>query len=91
MREDAISWRGSKLVRLWFTFPGRRIKVPYTPEFGPFAADVHDNGNADDTDQCTTTCVLAKCGDGLLHVGVEQCDDGNLVANDGCDPACKLE
>ena len=50
-----------------------------------------DDGNADDTDLCTTTCVLAKCGDGLLHVGVEQCDDGNLVANDGCDPACKLE
>jgi len=30
-----------------------------------------------------------KCGDGVI-AGAEACDDGNLVAGDGCD-ACKLE
>ena len=31
-----------------------------------------------------------QCSDGLLNPG-EECDDGNLVANDGCSPDCKLE
>ncbi|MEM6790471.1 MAG: DUF4215 domain-containing protein [Myxococcota bacterium] len=31
-----------------------------------------------------------SCGDGL-RVGPEQCDDGNLMAGDGCDAACQLE
>jgi cysteine-rich repeat protein len=30
------------------------------------------------------------CGDGILQLG-EQCDDGNLVAGDGCSPTCGLE
>jgi MYXO-CTERM domain-containing protein len=30
------------------------------------------------------------CGNGVLEAG-EQCDDGNLVPNDGCDPSCVLE
>lgn len=31
-----------------------------------------------------------QCSDGILNPG-EECDDGNLVANDGCGPDCKLE
>ena len=34
--------------------------------------------------------VAASCGDGLANPG-EQCDDGNLVAGDGCDASCKDE
>jgi len=30
-----------------------------------------DDGNDDDTDACLTTCVAARCGDGIVHAGVE--------------------
>lgn len=30
------------------------------------------------------------CSDGVLGPG-EQCDDGNLIAGDGCSPECTLE
>ncbi len=32
----------------------------------------------------------AACGDGVLGEG-EACDDGNLVADDGCSPTCTIE
>ena len=31
----------------------------------------------------------SECGDGKLQPG-EQCDDGNQIAGDGCDPNCKF-
>ncbi len=31
-----------------------------------------------------------RCGNGFVEDG-ETCDDGNVVANDGCDPDCQLE
>lgn len=31
-----------------------------------------------------------QCSDGIL-APTEECDDGNLVANDGCSPECRLE
>jgi len=37
------------------------------------------------------TCVASRCGDGYLDMGTmppEVCDDGNLVAGDGCEPDC---
>lgn len=37
---------------------------------------------------CTTQCRAAACGDGLLHVGVEDCDDGNDNPADGCANDC---
>lgn len=36
------------------------------------------------------TCV-ANCGDGKIIYGVEQCDDGNSVGNDGCSSSCQVE
>lgn len=33
---------------------------------------------------------MDKCGNGVLDQG-ESCDDGNLVANDGCDKTCQIE
>ncbi|CAD8153931.1 unnamed protein product [Paramecium octaurelia] len=33
----------------------------------------------------------SKCGDGLWEQNTEQCDDGNLVNQDGCDSDCKIE
>ncbi|CAD8157585.1 unnamed protein product [Paramecium pentaurelia] len=33
----------------------------------------------------------SKCGDGLWEEYTEQCDDGNLINQDGCDKNCKIE
>ncbi len=48
-------------------------------------------GNSDSIpNACRTDCSPAHCGDGVVDTG-EQCDDGNTVAGDGCDPLCQLE
>lgn len=36
----------------------------------------------------TTTATPPVCGDGTLDLATEECDDGNLVPDDGCDDAC---
>ena len=38
---------------------------------------------------CTLGCKAAKCGDGFVKIGVEECDDGNMVNNDACTNMCK--
>jgi hypothetical protein len=40
LRGDAISLLGSTLVQIWFIFPARRIKVPYSQELGPFEGPI---------------------------------------------------
>lgn len=47
-----------------------------------------DDGNADDSDGCTSLCT--SCGNGLVG-GTEQCDDGNNAAGDCCSPSCTYE
>jgi cysteine-rich repeat protein len=49
--------------------------------------------NADCLGFDTAACNNANiCGNGLVEVGNnENCDDGNVVAGDGCDAACQLE
>jgi len=37
---------------------------------------------------CLPNCVQAVCGDGYVHRGAEECDDGNAVVTDGCDLGC---
>ncbi len=39
---------------------------------------------------CRSTCQVASCGDGVVDAG-EQCDDGNNVGCDDCDPSCHVE
>jgi len=48
-----------------------------------------DDGNADDTDDCTSQCALATCGDGLVHAEKEACDAKGESAdcNADCSPA----
>src|SRR5215831_6689960 len=36
-----------------------------------------DDGNLDDTDGCLSSCKRNTCGDGKVHLGTEECDDGN--------------
>ncbi len=39
----------------------------------------------------TGQCVnKAFCGDGIVNQANEQCDDGNAIAGDGCEPDCTL-
>jgi len=45
---------------------------------------------SDPTATTTTTSTLAVCGNGVVE-GSEECDDGNLVAHDGCDPTCSVD
>jgi len=35
-------------------------------------------------------CPASVCGNGIVE-GPEQCDDGNVVAGDGCSPFCRLQ
>jgi cysteine-rich repeat protein len=50
-----------------------------------------DDGPDNGTDQaCLPSCVPNSCGDGFQGPG-ETCDDGNVVALDGCAAACQLE
>lgn len=60
-----------------------------------------DGKDGDNTDECTESCLDAKCGDGFTQLlgkdGVsgnsddEECDDGNLVSGDGCSNICEDE
>ncbi|MCA9718121.1 MAG: DUF4215 domain-containing protein, partial [Myxococcales bacterium] len=48
-----------------------------------------DDGNTDETDECTSMCADARCGDGFTQVSnEEECDDGNEDDDDGCNTAC---
>jgi cysteine-rich repeat protein len=35
--------------------------------------------------------VLSSCGNGILEIPYEQCDDGNYVSGDGCSSTCATE
>jgi len=43
-----------------------------------------------DYDCVNGTCIHPVCGNNILELG-EECDDGNLFNNDGCDENCTLE
>ena len=48
-----------------------------------------DDGNDLDNDGCLpTSCVPAECGDWFVYEGMEECDDGNVVAGDACTDTC---
>lgn len=47
-----------------------------------------DDGNLENGDGCSSTCMLeSACGDGVVDAG-EGCDDGNVVGGDGCAADC---
>jgi cysteine-rich repeat protein len=52
------------------------------------AGEECDDGNNIDVDVCPSgskgECKLARCGDGVIFLGIEQCDDGNARLDDVC-------
>lgn len=40
---------------------------------------------------CSTSRAHAACGDGVVESAIETCDDGNVVAGDGCTTSCQRE
>ncbi|MFH1591736.1 MAG: PKD domain-containing protein [archaeon] len=72
---------------------------------GPFCGDdivqqqyeqCDDGANGNPVDDCTDVCTLTFCGDGYIQspngLGLhEQCDDGNVWDDDGCDQRCQVE
>ncbi|MFA5070610.1 MAG: DUF4215 domain-containing protein [Patescibacteria group bacterium] len=49
-----------------------------------------DDGNLDNNDGCSATCLIESCGDGIKQTS-EACDDGNIADNDGCSATCLIE
>ena len=61
----------------------------------PYCGDlVRDSAEECDGEPgCQQDCTFVSidvCGDGVLQIN-EQCDDGNILANDGCSPECKKQ
>jgi uncharacterized protein (TIGR03382 family) len=54
------------------------------------ASEACDDGDTDATDDCLPDCTVARCGDGLVRLGVEACDDANTIEDDECTKACAL-
>ena len=51
--------------------------------------EVVDEGEAcDSSADCTATCELAVCGDGVRDLWTEQCDDANADDSDDCPASC---
>ena len=51
------------------------------------------HGKNSDAGACTLGCQKAECGDGLVHIGKEECDaggDNNGDTYGGCTTTCKL-
>ena len=49
-----------------------------------------DGENGLETDACLSGCIAARCGDGIVQEGVEQCDDGNVINGDACESDCTM-
>jgi choice-of-anchor A domain-containing protein len=77
----------------WSSLPtSSGIDVSPEVAFTTFVGSFSDAGIGEDFNPgagSTTTVVVGECGDGRRGPG-EQCDDGNLVNNDGCSNTCTL-
>jgi cysteine-rich repeat protein len=56
----------------------------------PEEGEACDDGNRTATDDCTNECTVARCGDSIVHEGVEECDDGNSIDDDNCTNDCAI-
>ena len=51
------------------------------------AGEACDDGNAVDTDACSSACVAARCGDGVVQEG-ELCEGSEAEGCYSCQPRC---
>lgn len=52
-------------------------------------AEQCDDQNAEETDDCLSSCQSASCGDGYIWDGNEACDDANDIDTDDCLSTCE--
>jgi len=64
----------------WVRDDGARVPLSTTE---PVTIQAFDQSSA-----CRTTCVIPRCGDGILDGG-EICDDGNATGGDACAADCR--
>ena len=64
-----------------------QFRVPYCGNGIPEANEECDDANDIETDACIA-CRAAACGDGIVHAGVEVCDDSNF---EECNRDCSAE
>ena len=87
-----VSWGRVKVVMMGTKTP-RTTATPVSRQaaaMGSFKrASLCDDGNSEDTDECTGNCAPAVCGDGVVWFGREACDDGNSDATDSCTSSCQ--
>ncbi|MDP6215459.1 MAG: proprotein convertase P-domain-containing protein, partial [Acidimicrobiales bacterium] len=50
-----------------------------------------EDGNVVDTDACTSSCTNARCGDGLVWFGNEDCDQGAEGNSDEPNAVCRTD
>jgi cysteine-rich repeat protein len=79
-----IAWGPGSVGHIRCVLPG---DAPVCGDGIKEGAETCDDGNSDPHDSCTNTCQAAACGDGVLQVGTEQCDDG---AGNSDTAACTL-
>ncbi len=61
------------------------------PASGVYVSVKYEDSDCFDTEEVLVTCLQGStCGDGLVE-GVEACDDGNTVSDDGCSAICVVE
>jgi cysteine-rich repeat protein len=49
------------------------------------------DGNHAGSDAGGTDAPKSRCGDGVVDVATETCDDGNTTSGDGCSATCQIE
>jgi fibro-slime domain-containing protein len=65
--------------------------IDYSPEQGGITLHVLVTGTERGAIGATAICGNGKLENDVLSGGVEECDDGNVRALDGCDSVCRLE
>jgi cysteine-rich repeat protein len=79
--------------------PAAEVEVPLRrarsgrprPAARRFRLAVSTATGLEDRDTLLLQCRPSPCGDGRLAADREQCDDGNRLPGDGCDPHCQRE
>jgi hypothetical protein len=83
LRGDAISLLGSTLVQIWFVFPARRIKVPYSQELGRFEGPIAVIDNDGDVEIIMDRVIVDHLGTTVVSLPEDQfADNFTTVAAD---------